>query len=325
MREKKISILLDTNIWCEVANASAGDELNRLARESSVDLVVCPTIVEEVRAIPEPVRRGNSLRLVTQSGLVRLMPEAFQEMAEIKSEIRRLRPEWLIPNPSLKEFNRLRYDWVRAAGGFWGRARVDASVRITDESVRGDRELHLAREESKAIRKRVFDSGENGASMPIEQVAYMPEIGTVGWSGKPVHYWRASSLYTVRKELMIYTSPYREWLDCEVDVFTMLGDDESMNHLWFHEMDPRNVPAQWMRGAFEFLASWHKVTPGTPGDCTLATAFPQVDVVVSADKNLVTFANRCHAEAPFHTAKGALVKGGRAGVEGLLALVASFK
>lgn len=322
---KKIRLLLDTNIWCEIANAGGGDELNRIARASSVDLVVCPTIVEEVRAIPDPVRRAKSLRLVTQSGLVRLMPEAFLEMAEIKGEVRRLRPEWLIPNPNFVEFNRLRYDWVRASGGFWGRARIDAHVRITDESIRGDRELYLAREESKAIRKRVFDSGENGASTPIEQVAYMPEIGTVGWSGKPVHYWRASSLYTVRKELMIYTSPYREWLDCEVDVFAMLSGDESMNHLWFHEMDPRNVSTQWMRGAFEFLAAWHKVTPGTPGDCTLATAFTQADVVVSADKNLVAFANRCNAEAPFHTAQGALVKGGRAGVEDLLALVASYK
>lgn len=47
----------------------------------------------------------------------------------------------------------------------------------------------------------------------------------------------------------------------------------------------------------------------------------RADLVASADKNLIAFANRCHAEAPFRTAKGLLVKGGHAGVEDLLALM----
>lgn len=101
----------------------------------------------------------------------------------------------------------------------------------------------------------------------------------------------------------------------------MLSNDESMNRLWFHELDARNVPRQWMRGAFEFLAAWHKVTSGTPGDCTLATYLPEADTVVSADKNFITFANRCNAEAPFKTATGVRVQGGEAGVRDLLELI----
>lgn len=45
----------------------------------------------------------------------------------------------------------------------------------------------------------------------------------------------------------------REWIDAEIDVAAMMSDAASMNHLWLHEMDPRDVPRQWLRGAFEFL------------------------------------------------------------------------
>lgn len=121
---------------------------------------------------------------------------------------------------------------------------------------------------------------------------------------------------------MIYASPYREWLDSEVDVMSMLADRESMNWLWLHELDARNVPRQWMRGSFEFLMAWHKVTRGTPADCTLATYLMEADVVVSADKNFVYFANRCNAEAPFETAKAVKARGGDEAVHDLFALIA---
>lgn len=325
MKKKQARILIDTNIWSEIAKVDACHDLARAARQASAEILVTPTIVEEVRAIPDPARRLKALRVVTRPTWTRLMPEAYTECSELKAELKRLRPEWVIANPNFKEVNRLRYDWVRKKGGLWDRARVDASRRITDESIRSEIEHRLARDEAKTIRKRVHDSGENGCGIHIEHVGFMPDEGTPGWSGNAVHYWRATSLYCFRSELMIFTSPYREWLDNEVDVFAMLADDESMNHLWYHELDPCHVPSHWMRGAFEFLASQHKVTAGTPGDCSFATSFPQADLVVSADKNLVSFANRCNVDAPFQTAKGITVKGGDAGVGELLSLVETLE
>jgi len=319
-------VFLDTNIWSYVADWGAASELAAVIRESNVELAVSPAIVDEAMALPQEAARSRLLSVVTDPRWTRLMPEAFNECAEVKREIQRLRPEWIIAAPKLAEVNRLRYDWVRRTGGFWGRARTGALPLVSDESVRGDRESRLAREESYRIRQRVATNGRPaGGDTHLEHVAYIPANGTPGWNGNPVHYWRMPSLRFFRAELLIYASPVREWLDSEVDVVAMLGDAASMNRLWLHEMDPTAVPRQWLRGAFEFLQAWHKVTDGTPGDARLATHLVEVDWLVSADKNFVRFAERCRSEAPFPTAQAHRVAGGRAGVDALLTLISDMK
>ncbi|MNK04555.1 hypothetical protein D3C87_224240 [compost metagenome] len=250
------------------------------------------------------------------------MPDAYSECLELKKEVKRLRPHWGVLEPKFTEFNRLRYDWIRKSGGYWERAENDVVSRVTDESIRAKSELELARVECKNIRTSVLQARKNGESTNLNHVAFSPEIGTLGWNGNHVDYWRMPSLEFFRKELMVYASPYREWLDNEIDVFAMLANNESTNRLWLHELEAQNVPRQWMRGAFEFLMSWHKITNGTPGDCTLSTYLVDSDLVVSADKNFVNFANRCNAEAPFKTAKGVKVQAGEMGIVELMEIIA---
>jgi hypothetical protein len=98
----------------------------------------------------------------------------------------------------------------------------------------------------------------------------------------------------------------------------MLSSTESMNRLWLHELDPAAVPRQWLRGSFEFLQAWHKVTTGTPGDTRLATHLVDADIIVSADKNFVRFAERCREEAPFKIGKALRAQANRAGVDEVL-------
>ena len=70
-----------------------------------------------------------------------------------------------------------------------------------------------------------------------------------------MEYQRLPCPYFYQAELMISASPVREWLDNEFDVFAMLADTKSMNRLWLHELDPRQVPRQRLRGAVEFPQS----------------------------------------------------------------------
>lgn len=315
-------LFLDTNVWSYVADWGAGSDLASAARRSKAEIVVSPAVADEAMALPDEQARKRVLALVTDPQWKRLMPESFSESVEVKKEVLRLRPEWQVVTPKLTEVNRLRYDWVRRRGGFWNRARAGVAPKVTDESLRADREFALAKEESYRIRQRLIGTRSAGDTH-LQHVAGLPDAGTPGWSGEPVHYWRVPSLYFFRSELLIYASPVREWIDTEVDVAAMMFDPASMNRLWLHEMDPRNVPRQWLRGAFEFLQAWHKVTDGTPGDSRLATHLVEVDQFVSADKNFIRFADRCRDEAPFSLAHARRVSGGRDGVDQLLALVAS--
>lgn len=318
-------LFLDTNVWSYFADHEAGADLARAARAAGVKVVVSPAIVDELRGLPSAEVRQRVLRLIARLEWVRLLPEAYAECAEVKAEIQRLRPEWLLPNPKLAEVNRLRYDWVRRSGGFWDRAGRDVGPVETDESQRADRERLLARQQSYDIRKRLSTRKVRAGDTHLQQVAGVPESGTIGWDGSPVAYWRVPSLHFFRTELMVSTSPVREWLDSEVDVGAMLLDRASMNRLWLHEMNPSAVPRQWMRGALEFLQAWHKVTDGTPGDSRLATHLVEADRFITADKTFANFAERCRAEAPFPTAIACRVPGGREGVDETLRLIASAK
>lgn len=314
-------VLIDTNLWSEVANQRAGDELAYAARAGKKQLLVAPTVIEELRGRPLPEARKASLQVATRCEWKRLMPDAYNESQELKAEILRLRPQWVRQSPSLKEVHRLRYDWVKRKGGYWDRARQDISEPDTNESLRGESELRLAREQSRSIRQRVHKSGAQGGNTPLQDVAYIPTEGTRGWTGKPVEYWRMPSLAIARAELQIYASPYREWLDSEVDVLTMLYEEASMNRLWLHELDPSRVPRQWLRGAFEFLQAWSKVTDGNPADSAFAGYLVDADFVLSADQNFVRFAKRCHSEAPFLTARAQVTSSGATGVQDLIAFL----
>lgn len=317
-------VFLDTNVWSYLADCDAGADLAKTARKSGAQVVVSPAVVDELRELPKAVIRQRALKLVTRAEWVRLMPESYTESAEVKAEIARLRPEWLLRNPKLVEVNRLRYDWVRRAGGFWERARDDVSPVETDEGQRADRETQLARDESYGIRKRISEQKTQAGETHLQYVAGMPKAGTPGWTGEPVDYWRVPSLHFFRSELLVYASPFREWLDSEVDVAAMLMEPASMNRLWLHDMNASAVPRQWLRGAFEFLQAWHKVTDGTPGDSRLATHLAEADLFLSADKNFVRFADRCNAEAPFQTAQAVRVPAGRDGVDETLRLIAAL-
>jgi hypothetical protein len=318
-------LLLDTNVWSYFADHDAGADLARVARTAGAQIVVSPAIVDELRALPSAAVRKRALRLVARKDWARLMPESYAECAEVKAEIQRLRPEWLLPNPRLAEVNRLRYDWVRRTGGFWDRAGQDVAPLETDESKRGDRELRLAREESYNIRKRLSTLKAQAGETHLQNVAGVPNNGTPGWDGSPVPYWRVPSLHFFRSELLIFASPVREWLDSEIDVAAMLTNLTSMNRLWLHEMNSKAVPRQWLRGAFEFLQAWHKVTDGTPNDSRLATHLMEVDRFITADRNFARFAERCSVEAPFPTAVAYRVPGSRAGVDETLSIVAAAK
>jgi hypothetical protein len=245
------------------------------------------------------------------------LPETYLESQELIAEIRNLRPQWLLPKPNLREIRRLRYDWLRQKGGFWSRAQTDQEIAHIKELE--DAELEEARRESREIRRRIADSAPRaGEHTRLADVFTLPLDGTPGWKGEPVEYWRMPALINMFACLSKYANPVREWVDAEVDVPRMLSDHALFNSFWLYEARAEAVPRLWLRAAFEFMQSWRKVTDGTPTDSRFAAHLVDADIVMSADKNFVHFAERCHKEAPFATAATRQLSGGAVGVEELV-------
>lgn len=321
-------ILFDTNVWRYIVDAGAEQEIRTLSRKNGRKIVVAPSTAYETLRLPDIQLREKIIAFITDHAWIRLMPEAFSESEELKKEIRRLRPEWLRPSPQLVLYRRLRFDWTRRTGGFWSRLRTDAQKELDALGLLGDPE-NLERARNEAYESRRFTSGvsQREAHVGLSKIFARPVTSFPGWRGDEVEFWRLSSQRVFKRvfdESLFYgtSSAYLDWLAGEVDVISALADPVSFNRFWLYEANIQMLPRLWLRGAFEFLQSFHKVTDGTPCDSQLATYLPEADFIVSADKNFVRFVNRCGGEGPFRIARGTLISGGALGVEELLNFLA---
>jgi hypothetical protein len=126
---RKKRALLDTNVWRYVVDNASQGSLLRLAREGSYDVQIAPAVLYETLRLGDAKLRASLVRLITNSSFHRLMPEAYSESMEILVEIKHIRPDWLRDSPDMQFFNRLKKDWTRRTGGFWGQMRTLPSDR----------------------------------------------------------------------------------------------------------------------------------------------------------------------------------------------------
>jgi hypothetical protein len=311
-----MKVFLDTNIWRYIADAGAFNTLVETASNNGIELVVAPALVHEVRQLRDDTLRKEILKIITSPSLVRLMPEAYLEAEDIKKVMEKYRRGWLTQNPDGSECDLLIDDWTKIEGGYWGNAANDISPPATDESQRGELEHELAQQESKEIRARINDKKSVlPVSLDLKKVYFPLAVENSEPDRELVEYWRAQSLYHFKTEFEIYTSPYREWLDYFIEVSKIESQSDSLAEMWYNEILSNELPRQWLRGAFEFLQCFHKITSGTPGDSQLSSHLVDVDVVMSADKNFIRFVKQCRKDAPFPIAQEYLISAGSTGVE----------
>jgi hypothetical protein len=314
-------VLLDSNVWRYIADNSAGEEIQKGAADSGVEIVVVPALVFETGELMDTPVRKDILQLLSHPAWTRLMPESFLEAEEIKACIKRFRPEWIITYPDTSEVDTLKLDWMRSEDGFWSRAGADIALPATNESMRAKAEHCLAVAESKEIRKRVHIRGDQLPTVSFRHVDGIPPSAVSGCFGTPVEYWRIPSLHCIQQELQVYASPYREWIDYEINVDAILASPDAFTRLWYYQISDTDAPRQWLRGCFEYLQMYHKVTHGNPVDSQLSSHLVDVDVVVSADRNFIKFVEKAKADAPFAVANPRLVRSGADGVKDMLLLL----
>jgi hypothetical protein len=309
-------ILLDTNVWRYIVDYGALGVVHQAARRSRHDIVIAPSVVYEALRTRDEVLRKSLVCAMTLPYWKRLMPEAFSEAQEIKSEVERLRPEWLNWAREISLYQRLRHDWTRSRGGFWDRARSDTlreSQRIDTLGL-----LDIARNSSRQAREIGKNMPAGWRTRPFSDIkASLPEPAP-GWNGEPFEWWRAEARENFKLAMTRIGHPYAEWLNGEINLAMMTLHASDLTHFWLHETEATRMPRHWLRSAFEFQQQFHKVNDGTPCDTQLGTYLVDVDLMLSADKNFVKFAERCRREAPFPMGRSSLIPGGSHAVEVLL-------
>ena len=304
--------LIDTNIWSYIADTDSLSDMLRAVRRKQFQFVIAPASIFEARRLTEPRIRKKLLQVMTNQRWTRLMPDTFLEAEEIKDALLLARPEWKNLTPNDRDFIRGRYYFRRSQGGFWDDSRDERPLPVTDESLREQIENELAKQEVKFIRDRFKNGDQCDAAIHLQKVTLDVEAPRAGMH--TVDYWREATAFHLEKELQIYASPYREWLDCFLDVDAIFYDREDFEIVWFREIRVDQLKRQWLRASMEYLQRWHKPTTGSPADSQLSVHLLDADYLVTADKNFARCVEKMHSEAPFETAQPLKVSAGRNGV-----------
>src|SRR5262245_42967857 len=219
-------ILLDTNAWNYLADHADAVALAAAARKGSATIVVAPAVVYEALAINDQATLRARSQLLTDERWKRLMPEAYSECREVLSEVRRLRPEWLLAQPPKAEFQRLYHDWRRTGTGFW--ARVRANPELASVHVRQSQQdmLERARDETKAARKSLVDNKYPVWSAPLnkywtevpKKLGADEQISVAAWRRGALDFWTVQlGSLTGQPTPLDNIGGYVDWLSAELD------------------------------------------------------------------------------------------------------------
>lgn len=310
-----MKLLLDTNVWSYIADTQAVPKFLG-ARKRNMDYLVAPASITEARGLSDAKLRRRLLAVMTHPAWKRLMADTYLECDEIKQALQAARPDWAIDGDQ-RDFKNFRHYFLRSKNGFWDAARDDATLPVTDESLREQAEDALARQEVREMRDRFKNGTQTGATDHLQKI--MVDVEPPLLEARSVEYWRLESANFLRNELCVYTSPYRECLDCFLNVEAILMDTAGFDHVWFKEVRPEQLKRQWLRSSMNYLQRWHKPTDGSPADSQLASHLVDADYFVTADKNFARCIDKIHVEAPFATAKLLKISAGEAGIEELVA------
>jgi hypothetical protein len=210
------TVLPDTNVWRYIVDADAVEVVRKAARGNDVQSVACPAVVYECLRMRDPHLRRQLAKALTRADWHRPMPEAFVECEDLRSQIARHRPEWLVSTPDLRSWNRNLTDWQ---GGFWRRVRDHPGQmsRIIGHLGHlghlGNGALEQARDESLTRRSQAHALGRTTSTLRLDTATarYLEDVP--GWGGEEFAAWRAFGEGTWWRTLFLRADPTMlDWL-----------------------------------------------------------------------------------------------------------------
>lgn len=289
-------VLLDTNVWNYIVEAHGVEPLRKAARASRVSIVACPAVVYECLRVPDTAMRRRRAKAVAREDWMRLMPEAFSEAEDLRRELQRLRPNWFVERPDLREWRRHRADW---RGDFWRRVRRDPALVAGHIKALGDDRFQQARTASRDARKDAESLGVTLHPFKWNRSTAIFAFPTPGWDGNEFEAWRAASVSHWWNDLVVGASQTTlDWLAPWLDLDVIRGDQASWTRLWTREVAMSALPREWVRWAMAETQATRSNSNGTPGDNQLATYLIDVDMFVTTDKVFADLADAMRPHCP---------------------------
>ena len=210
-------LLLDSNIWRYLVDEGSIGEIDLVVRRGRSAVVVAPAVLFEAAHTKDSALRNRILVAMTRPSWKRLMPEAYSEAEELRTELRRLRPEWLRPIPNLTLGKRLKHDWLRRRGGLWDRIIGEAELLQRHDAFI----LARARAQAHELRKDA-----KGLPVKWEIATLTKTMGSLpepldGWNGLPVEAWRFDAMNVFATAIRTSGHPAIDWIDGDIDIQMM--------------------------------------------------------------------------------------------------------
>lgn len=315
----RFTIVPDTNVWAYLVDADALEELRMATKRHGVGIVACPAVVYEGLRLPDPRERAKRATALAMRSWIRTMPEAYLESLELRGEVGRLRPDWLIRHPDpvrVQKYRRNERDW---RGDFWTRVR-----RRPDDMARwigGKERLDVARDHAKRVRREALASDATFETLDLGSREVRYTLAGGPWGSDEVERWRVLAARSWEQDLIV--SPletFGDWLLPWLDPSRMWSDAQSLTQFW-REVATENMPRAWIRWAMAEVQAHRKVTAGTPGDNQIATYLPDFDLFVTSDKALAECVHAIRPVAPVPVADAVVLPAGADAVRTLLSLV----
>jgi hypothetical protein len=314
----RVAVLPDTNIWRYIVDADAVERVRKAAKSHGIDLVACPAVVYECLRIKDPKLRRQLAKALTRPEWVRPMPEAYVECEDVRNEVARHRPDWMVPQPDLREWNRNRSDWL---GGFWRRVRQQAPLMAKIIASLGDDELDQARRQAQDRRRHAIDLGHTATSLRLDSATARYLQPVPGWNGQEFEAWRGVGEGHWWHVLFVHQDETRlDWLAPWLDMRRIRADRAGWVEFWTREVSMKQLPREWIRWAMAEVQATRKVTSGTPVDNQISTYLPDFNIFVTGDRAFSEGVEFMRPSAPVPLARASLSPAGAAAVDHLLDL-----
>jgi hypothetical protein len=315
----RATVLPDTNVWRYIVDAEAVETVRTAAKRHEVDVVACPAVVYECLRLKDTRVRRALAKALTRTEWLRPFPEAYLECEELRKEIAVHRPDWLVPMPDLREWNRQRSDWM---GGFWRRVREQTPLMARIVGAVGDDDLGKARGEARGRRSQAMDLGHTTASLRLDAARAYFTRPVPGWDGTEFDAWRGTAQATWWN--VLFANPNQtmlDWLAPWVDLRLIRADRAGWVAFWTHQARSAALPREWIRWAMLEIQALRTVTSGTPVDNQIAAYLPDFDVFVTGDKAFADCIEALRPHAPTRLARVSVSPAGAAAVDHVLELV----